>query len=220
MTSDSTTRWPLLEERTPLATSSRAPRGRRLPRSAWLLTCLAFICGGLFSAAGFSIGWRHQAQRDSVTQTALAAATARAHRLEQRIAALRTSLGEARGAATSADAAAKAATASAQALGDAGAKVSEEAVVANGNGAAISSSAGTLRSSANRIASELKTLSTYLGTTPTGQLDPGYIASQTSYLGRQLGRLQGDASSLGNSVASFESTLRTLSRDAQTLKAR
>jgi hypothetical protein len=220
MTSDSTTHWPLLEERAPFATASHGRRGRRLPRSAWLLTGLAFICGGLVSAAGFSIGWRHQAQRNSATQTALAAATARTHRLEQQVAALRTSLGEARGAAKSADASAKAATASEQALGRVGAKVSEEATVANGNGVAISSSAGTLTASATRIASELKTLSTYLTTTPAGQLDPGYIASQTSYLGRQLTRLEGDAGSLGSSVASFESTLRTLGRDARALKTR
>jgi chromosome segregation ATPase len=219
MTSDSTTRWPLLEERAPFATASDGRRGRRLPRSAWLLTGLAFVCGGLVSAAGFSIGWRHQAQHNSATQTALAAATARTHRLERKIAGLRTSLGEARDAAKSADAAAKAATASKQALGRAGAKVSEEATVANGNGIAISSSAGTLTASATRLASELKTLATYLTTTPAGQLDPGYIASQTSYLSRQLTRLQGDAGTLGSSVASFEATLRTLSQDARALKS-
>ena len=71
-----------------------------------------------------------------------------------------------------------------------------------------------------RIASELKTLDTYLTTTPTAQLDPGYIASQTAYLDRQLTRLQGDAGSLGSSVTSLEAGLRTLSRDARALKTR
>lgn len=219
MTSDSTTRWPLLQERAPFATAGGGRRGRRLPRSAWLLTGLAFLCGGLVSAAGFSIGWRHQAQRDTAARTALAAATARTHRLERQISALRTSLGGARSATARADASAKAATASEQALVHAGAKVSEEATVANGNGVAISSGAGTLTAAAGRIASELKTLDTYLATTPTGQLDPGYIATQTSYLGQQLTRLHGDAGTLGNSVTSFEATLRTLSRDARALKS-
>src|SRR5438105_9735828 len=109
MTSD-TTRWPLLEERAPFATAGDGSRARRLPRSAWLLTGLAFLCGALVSAAGFSIGWRHQAQHDTATQAALAAATARTHRLEQKIGALRTSLGGARSAAARADASAKAAT--------------------------------------------------------------------------------------------------------------
>jgi prefoldin subunit 5 len=219
MTSDSTTRWPLLEERAPFTAASQGRRRRRLPRSGWLLTGLAFLCGGLVSAAGFSIGWRHQAQRNSAAQTALAAATARTHQLEQKIAALRTSLREARDTANHAAAAAKAATASAQVLGHAGAKVSDEATLANGKGVAISSSAGTLTASANRITSELKTLATYLTTTPTAELDPGYIASQTSYLSRQLSRLQGDAGSLGSSVASFDATLRTLSQDARALKS-
>jgi prefoldin subunit 5 len=219
MTSDSTTRWPLLEERAPFATAGGGRRSRKLPRSAWLLTGLAFLCGALVSAAAFSIGWRHQAQRDTAARAALAAATARTHRLEQKISALRTSLGEARSATARAEAAAKAATASEQALVHAGAKVSEEATVANGNGVAISSGAGTLTAAADRIASELKTLDTYLTTTPTGQLDPGYIATQTSYLGQQLTRLQGDARTLGNSVTSFEATLRALSRAARALKS-
>jgi len=68
--------------------------------------------------------------------------------------------------------------------------------------------------------SELKTLDTYLTSTPTAQLDPGYIASQAAYVGRQLTRLQGDAGALGSSIARFEAGLRALSRDAQALKTR
>ncbi len=56
-----------------------------------------------------------------------------------------------------------------------------------------------------RIASELKTLDTYLATTPAAQLDPGYVASQTAYLARQLTRLQGEAGTVGTSVTSLES---------------
>jgi hypothetical protein len=186
----------------------------------WLLTGLAFLCGGLVSAAGFSIGWRHQAQRDTAAQTALAAANARAHRLEQKVGALSTSLGGARGAAKRATAVARAATASEQGLARAASTVGEEATVSGGDGAAISSGAGSLGTGAARIANELKTLDTYLTTTPAGQLDPGYVASQTAYLARQLTRLQGDAGTLRTSVTALETTLRKLSRDANGLKSR
>jgi len=212
VTSD-TTRWPLLEERAPFATASRSRRGRKPPRSAWLLTGLAFLCGGLVSAAAFSIGWRHQAQRDSATQTALAAATARTHRLEKGIAALRASLERARGAAASATAAEKA-------LARTGTQVGADAAESSGKAGSISTGAGSITTTATRIASELKTLDTYLTTTPTGQLDPGYIASQTSYLAQQLARLQGNARTIGDSIASFEATLHKLRLDANGLSRR
>ena len=215
MTSDSTTeaRWPLLKERAPLAHATPRPARRRSPRSAWLLTGLAFLCGGLVSAAAFSIGWRHQAQRDTAARTALAAATARTHRLERRIGTLQSSLAAARASAASASAAEAA-------LARAAGRVGAEATASRGEAASISSGAGTLSASATRIASELKTLDTYLTTTPTDQLDPGYIASQAAYLDQRLARLHGDAGSLGSSVASFETALRKLSRDAAALKTR
>jgi hypothetical protein len=219
MTSESRS-WPLPDGRAPFATAAQSRRARKPRRSVWLLPGLAFLCGGLVSAAGFSIGWRHQAQRDTAAQSALAAATARAHRLEQKIGALNTSLSGARGAARNARAAAGAATASEQALARAAAKVGEEATVSGGDGAAISSGAGSLATAASRIAGELKTLDTYLATTPTGQLDPGYVASQTAYLAQQLTRLHGDAGTLGRSVTSLRTTLRTLGRDANGLKSR
>jgi hypothetical protein len=210
--------WPLLDERAPFATASHSRAGRKTPRSAWVLTGLAFLCGGLVSAAAFSIGWRHQAQRNTAAQSALVAARTRAHELERRIGTLRTTLGQARGTAASAHAAAAAAAASENALTRAGASVAEEAATSNGNGAAISSSADALGAAATRIAGELKALDTYLTTTPTSQLDPGYIASQTAYLAQRLSRLQEDAGTLDNSTRSFEATLRKLSRDARALK--
>jgi hypothetical protein len=212
VTSDST-RWPLLEERAPFTTASQGRRGRQIPRSAWVLTALAFICGGLVSAAAFSIGWRHQAQRDTAARTALAAATAKTHRLEHRITTLRGSLADARAAAASAVAAEKA-------LAQVGTRVGADATASSGDGASISSGAGTVTAAASRIASELKTLNTYLTTNPTAQLDPGYIASQAAYLAQQLSRLQDDAGGLGSSVSSFEARLRKLSRDARTLRNR
>ncbi|TML77773.1 MAG: hypothetical protein E6G12_02345 [Actinobacteria bacterium] len=212
MTSEST-RWPLLDERAPFATATPRGRGRRLPRSAWLLMGLAFLCGGLVSAAGFSIGWRHQAQRDTAARTALAAATARTRGLEERVTALRASLGRQQAAATTA-------TTAEHAVVVAAAKVAAEATASSGTAGSVSSGAGSLTASAGRIASELKTLDSYLTTTPAGQLDPGYISSQAAYLAQQLTRLQTDAGNLGDSVTSFEAAVRKLSRDAGGLKRR
>jgi hypothetical protein len=212
MSTDSN-RWPLLNERAPFATTAHGRRGRKLPRSIWLLTGLAFICGGLVSAAAFSIGWRHQAQRDTAAQTALAAASARTHRLEQKVAVLQSSRNAARAAAA-------AAATSEQSLARGADRVGAEAASTGSSAASISSGAGSLSASSTRIVSELKTLDTYLTTTPVGQLDPGYIASQTAYLTQQLTRLQGNAGTLGSSVASLQAALRRLGRDAATLKTR
>lgn len=212
MTSESGS-WPLLDERRPFATPTYDRRRRKLPRSAWVLTALAFICGGLVSAAAFSIGWRHQAQRDTAARTALAAATARVHRLEQRIGALQASLAGARSAAASAAAAGNA-------LARAGTRVGADATATSSSATAISSGAGSLSTTATRIGNELKTLDSYLTTTPPEQLDSGYIGSQTAYVARQLTRLQSDAGTLGSSVARFEAGLRTLTRDAQALRTR
>ena len=209
MTSDST-RWPLPEERAPFATASPVRRTRKQPRSAWLLTALAFLCGGLVSAAAFSIGWRHQVQHDNATQTALAAATARTRRLERRVAGLQASLTRSHRLAVSAVAAEKA-------LAGTGTQVAGDATAAGSAAASASSGAGSLTAEANRIASELKTLDTYLTTTPTAQLDPGYISTQSAYLAQQLTRLQGNAGILGNSVRSLEASLRGLSGDASGL---
>jgi hypothetical protein len=217
MTSESTTRWPLLEEHGPFPQATRSSTRRKLPRSAWLLTGLAFICGGLVSAAGFSIGWRHQAQRDTAARTALAAATARTHTLEQRTSALQASLAASRRATAREHAAATAAAASERGLVGAAATVGDEATVSSAAASSVSSGAGSLTASATRIASELKTLETYLTTTPAAQLDPGYIASQTAYLAQQLTRLQSAGGSLGNSVVSFEAAVRKLAREAGTL---
>lgn len=213
MTSESTTRWPLLEERAPLAHVAPAAKRLRLPRSTLLLLALAFICGGLVSAAAFSIGWRHQAQRDTAARTALAAATARVH-------ALQASLLDARNAAAREQRAAATAAASERAVVAGAARVGTVANAAGNAASTVSSGAGSLTASASRIASELKTLDTYLTTTPVAQLDPGYIANQAAYLTHQLTRLQADAGNLGGSVTSFEAAVRKLASDAGALRRR
>jgi hypothetical protein len=189
-------------------TQAARPARRKSTRSPWLLVGLAFICGGLISAAGFSIGWRNQSQRNTAAETALAAATARARTLQYRIARLQASLVDSRSKAA-------AATASEDALSRASATVGSEATAAGSAASSVSSRAGALTASTSRIASELKTLETYLTSTPAGQLDPGYIASQTAYLSRQLARLQAAGGDLDSSIASLESTLRKVARDAR-----
>ena len=215
MASDSTTqaRWPVLRERAPFVETGARPARRKPPRSVWLLTGLAFLCGGLVSAAAFSIGWRHQAQRDTAARSALAAETARASRLSASLAAARRDATRQRLAAAQASAAERA-------LARAAATVGSAAVSSNGSASSVAAGAGALDASATRVASELKTLDTYLTTTPTGQLDPGYIATQTTYLTQQLTRLQGNAGILGRSVTALQAALRKLERDARTLKPR
>ena len=118
------------------------------------------------------------------------------------------------------EAAATTATTAEHAVVVAAAKVAAEATASSGTAGSVSSGAGSLTASAGRIASELKTLDSYLTTTPAGQLDPGYISSQAAYLAQQLTRLQTDAGNLGDSVTSFEAAVRKLSRDAGGLKRR
>jgi hypothetical protein len=215
MASDSTG-WPLFEERRPLARAKRRAQ-RRGSRSPWVLATLAFVCGGLISAAVFTIGWRHQAQRNTAAETALAAATAHVHALEIRRRALEGSLASARRAERRDRQAAAAARASAAAVVRSANALAGEASTARGSADPVTSDAGALRSSASRIASELKTLTAYLTTTPPRQLDPGYIASQTAYLAQQLSELESKSGNLGDAVSSFQAALRKLSADLAAL---
>lgn len=213
MTSDSTTqaRWPLLDERRPFSQPTGSTRKRKLPRSVWLLTGLAFLCGGLVSAAGFSIGWRHQAQRDTAARTALAAATARTHRLSTSLAAARRTLGRERKLEAAAVASTRAASRAAASLG-------AEASAAGRNADSVSASAGDIAATAGRVTRELQTLLTYLTTTPPGQIDSGYIASQAAYLTRQLTALQDAGVSVSRAVTTFDHAAGRLAHDAAALQ--
>jgi hypothetical protein len=178
-----------------------------------VLIGLAFVCGGLVSAAAFSIGWRHQAQRNTAAETALTAATAH-------VRALQASLTDARRATAREHRAAAAATESERALAAAAATVGSDAGASENAAASVASGAGSVTASAARIASELRTLATYLTSTPSAQLDPGYIASQTAYLSRQLARLRASGATLGGSVSSFRAAVRKLTQDAAAVKSR
>lgn len=213
MASDSTTqaRWPLLNERGPFAEATRRPRRRpKLSRSVWLLIGLAFLCGGLISAAGFSIGWRHQAQRDTAAQTALAAATARAHRLSASLAAARRTIARERQSEATA-------VASARAASRAAASLTAQAGAAGRAADSVSGSAGDTAATAARVSRELQTLLTYLTTTPAGQIDSGYIASQSAYLTRQLTSLEDAGGSVTKAVSGLRQSVRKLERSAAAL---
>ena len=83
----------------------------------------------------------------------------------------------------------------------------------------ISSGAGTLTAAATRIAGELKTLDDVSHDDADGAARSRLHREPDGVSRRQLTRLQGDAGDLGNSVASFEATLRKLGRDARALKS-
>jgi hypothetical protein len=208
-----------LDDRGPLAdpqgaravhADDAAPGGRRRQRSTWLLTGLAFLCGGLVSAAVFSIGWRHQAQRDTAARAPTAAAPARAHRLS-------ASLAVAQEDATKARLSAAREAASARATTQAAAALAAAATASKRSADAVSSDAGAVGATTVRVSRELQTLLTYLTTTPSGQIDSGYIASQASYLTRQLTALESAGGNVGKSVTTFQESLRKLIRDAATL---
>jgi septal ring factor EnvC (AmiA/AmiB activator) len=212
MTSESTTRWPLLEERTPFVAAPAPGRSsrRRLPRSAWLLTALAFLCGGLVSAAAFSIGWRHQAQRDTAARAALATATAHVNRLSASLATARETIAQERQVEAEASAAMRATSRAAASL-------ATQATSAGRAADTVSGDAADIGATASRISRELQTLLTYLTTTPSSQIDSGYIASQAGYLTRQLTALESSGAAVGKSVTSLKTTLRKLARSAATL---
>jgi len=192
----------------------RAPRAARRTRAwpAWVLPTLAFICGALVSAAVFTIGWRHQTQQNAAVQSALAAATARSHKLADSLAAARATVATDEQIATRARARLQAARAS-------GATIAAQAGAAQTGAASVSSSATAMASASGKIASELKTLTTYLTTTPSGQLDAGYIESQTAYLARQVDALQSDGGTMATAAANFNGAIQRLRRLASALAA-
>ncbi len=216
MASDSTG-WPLLDDRAPVARRAARTRRQHRPRPAWLLAVLAFVCGGLVSAAGFSVGWRHQAQRGSAAEASLVQATAHVHALQASLATAHSDEAAARRAEKRAHSAAAAAEASARSLAAAAATVGRDAAASRNDAGTISGEASGLTSSTAKLASELQTLETYLTTTPPRQLDAGYIASQTSYLTHRLSQLQTAGGTLGSAVATFEAAAQKLSRQASAL---
>jgi hypothetical protein len=194
-----------------LPRSTRAARRtRRWP--GWVLPTLAFACGALVSAAVFTIGWRHQTQQNAAAQSALADVTARNHKLTDSLAKANAAVAEEQKVATQARAALQAARAS-------GATIAAEAGTAQSTATLVSGNATSMTSAAGKIGSELKTLTTYLTTTPAQQLDAGYIDSQTAYLARQVEALQSEGGTIASAVGNFDAAIRKLGRLASALSA-
>jgi hypothetical protein len=207
-TSDS---WSGADEST---TVLRVPRAARRTRRwpGWVLPTLAFVCGALVSAAVFTIGWRHQTQQNAAVQSALAAATARNHKLTASLTAARAAVAHDQRVAAHA-------RRSLQAARSSGATVAAQAGAAQTGATVVSSSATTMASAAGKIATELRTLMTYLTTTPPQQLDAGYIDSQAAYLARQVASLQSEGGTTTSAAANFETAIRKLGRLASALAA-
>jgi hypothetical protein len=203
--------WAGVDDRT---TVMRVPRAARRPRkwSMWVLPTLAFVCGALVSAAVFTIGWRHQTQQNAAAQSALADATARNHKLTASLAAARATIARDQRIATSARASLAAARSSA-------ATIAAQADAAQSTAGSVSGNAAAMASAAAKIASELKTLTLYLTTTPPQQLDSGYIDSQTAYLTRQVSALESEGGTIGSAVGSFDAAIRKLAHLASILAA-
>jgi type IV secretory pathway TrbL component len=192
----------------------RAPRAARRKRSwpAWVLPTLAFVCGALVSAAVFTIGWRHQTQQNAAAESALARETARSHRLSASLAAARATIARDQQVAGQARAALQSAHGSA-------ATIAAQASAAQTGAASVSGSATAMASTAAKIATELRTLTAYLTTTPPQQLDAGYIDSQTAYLARQVDALQSTGGTVTSAAANFDEAIRKLGRLASALAA-
>jgi len=165
--------WPLADSpHRPVA----VPKQRRpTPRFVWALVAAAFLCGGLLSAAGFSIGWRHQAQRGTSAESALVAATATAHSLHAQLVTARAEIATLRARSSKLTASRHALTRSVTAL-------RTQLAAAQQSLAALTSAAAPLTGDLNRLTNELHALSSYVGSTPVGQIDAGYVQAQLVYL--------------------------------------
>src|SRR5487761_976580 len=146
--------WPLAEQsRRNVAVPQSS---RQTPRIMWAVVLAAFVCGAAVSAAGFSIGWKHQAQKGTSAESALVAANAHAFAIVRSRATLRTSL----------------------------AKLHTQLASAQQALAATSSQAAPLSGDLARLTNELRALTSYVTSTPPSQLDAGYLQAQIAYVSK------------------------------------
>ena len=170
--------WPLAESsRGPVAVPRR--RRRPTPRYVWLLVAAAFLCGGAVSAAAFSIGWKHQAQRNTSAESALVAATATVHTLRAQLASTRSEIADARTRATEL-------TATKSSLTRTASKLRTQLATARQSLTAVGAAAAPLASDLDRLTNELRALTSYVTSTPAGQLDAGYVQAQLAYLAKTV----------------------------------
>jgi len=211
-----TSSWPISDTRRLPAMAAR-PRRQSFPRVAWVLAIAAFLCGAMVSAAAFSVGWKHEAQKGSSAETALLAETARNHSLSAaataaRAAALtaRTSARRSRADAASAQAAASSVRRRAAALASALSSTGSTA-------SSVVDGTSSVSSELSKLTSELHTLTTYLTTTPSQQLDAGYVASQTAYITKSIDQIAGDENDLASVAAAYEKAARAAAANASAL---
>lgn len=167
--------WPLAEQSRRSVPVSQ-PR-HRTPRIMWAVVVAAFVCGAAVSAAAFSIGWKHQAQRNTTAEAALVTATATVHSLRTQLASTRASLTAERTHATSL-------AADRRALDRTAAKLRSELAAAKRASASLSASAAPLSGDLDRLTNELRALTSYVTQSPSGQLDAGYLQSQVAYVSK------------------------------------
>ena len=182
--------WPVAESRSRPHT---APH-RRTPRVMWVLVASAFLCGGLLSAAGFSIGWKHEAQRGSSAESALVSATARTHALGAQLVSTRAALAAARSRSASL-------ASSRHALTRLGASLQKSLAAATKARAGVAAAAAPLSGDLDRVASELHALGSYLTSTPSSQLDAGYVQAQVAYLAKTVDGLRSGLGALAAQAA-------------------
>ena len=167
--------WPLAEQsRRHAAVQQQRPR---TPRVMWAVVAAAFVCGAALSAAAFSIGWKHQAQKGTSAESRLVAATATVH-------TLRTQLSSTRSALTAAHAHGAQLDASRRGLQTSLTRVRTQLASARRALASTSAAAAPLSGDLDRLKNELRALTAYVTQTPSSQLDAGYLQAQLAYLGK------------------------------------
>jgi septal ring factor EnvC (AmiA/AmiB activator) len=168
--------WPIAEQsRRHVATPSVVRR--RTPRIMWIVVAAAFLCGAAVSAAAFSIGWKHQAQKNTKAEAALVAATASVHSLRMQLATAGSSL-----AASHAQVARL--RASRKALDGSLATLRRQLVAVRQSLSSTSAAAAPLSADLDRLTNELRALTSYVTQTPSGQLDAGYLQAQVGYVSK------------------------------------
>jgi hypothetical protein len=193
------------------------PRQQRFPRVAWVLALSAFLCGAMVSGAAFAVGWKHEAQRGSSAQAALLTATARNHALSAAVVSARAAALAAQSSARRSRNETAAANAGALALRQRAAALTS-ALASTGNAAgSVVDGASSVSSDLSKLTSELHTLTTYLTTTPSRQLDAGYVASQTAYITKSIDRISGGENSLASTAAAYEKAARAAAANASAL---
>ena len=168
--------WPIAEQSRRHVAAPPVVR-RRTPRIMWMVVAAAFLCGAAVSAAAFSIGWKHQAQKNTNAEAALVAATANVHSLRTQLATERISL-------TASHAQAAQLRTSNKALERSIATLRRQLGAARQSLASTSAAAAPLSADLDRLTNELRALTSYVTQTPSSQLDAGYLLAQVGYVSK------------------------------------